>query len=961
MLGSTSAKEMKLLRVGVEVNHIKTESQSLKVTAFPAIPNLLLKFDIDESVTPRQDFRYDIPESLEMSLNADLEKLEKQDIIEPAPTTPRWVSRIKAVTKANGEIRWVVMMLGPNKAIRRVYYPMPTMDKLAVRMAGAKFFSKLDIKNAYFHVKLEEESKELTTFMTSKGPMRFKRLAFGVNCVPEAFQKIMEDLLRGCDGVVVFIDDILIYATSLDQLRERTAAALIKVDENNLTLNNDKCVYEKMEIEFLGFRINKNGMRPTDDKIKDVIACERPASVTQVRSFLGMVTFMGSFIENLSELTESLRKLTVKNQPFIWNAEQEIAFEKIKDVVANHVKTRGFFNGDDETWLCTDASPVGLGAVLVQEGGESPGSKKKRIIAFASKALTKTEAAYPQTQREALAVVWAVEKFHFYLIGRDFHLLVDHQPLAYIFNGEGHNNKRATTRAEAWAQRLGTYRFNVEVIKGEENIADYLSRKSLLNKIPFNDQEGPHELGALTVHVNPLMRNGYRAVTNEEMKMATDKDEVLRKVGEALETSEWTDELVRFGAFKDELRMQDGLLLRGHQIVAAVAMRGRLMRAAHLGHPGIVSMKRTLRNSVWWPKMDADIEEHVKQCMGCTIVSRCDPPEPMTRTELPSEPWEFIAIDFHSPNSLGVKLIVIVDYFSRMICVRVMKETDAERTCDQLEDLFTTFGYPTIIKADNGPPFQSQKFKDWASSRDIKIVHSTPAAPWMNGEVETQMRGIGKNLIIAVAQKENWQVELSKYVFAYNRRVHPVTGQKPVELFFKRKVRDLMPVDENADQEGPLIGEVRDRDKLEKFRGKIAGDKRRRAKESSLAIGDLVLMENRPATGLQPRFNTTPFKIIEKKGGTVTIQNENGQIFRRSTCQVKRLPGAEKDNNDQDEKMEEAGDAQEKGGAANSLQGTTPAPSTPVDSESTGTPTPEASIANSRHRRQIVAPKKYQN
>lgn len=782
-------------------------------------------------------------------------------------------------------------MIGPNKAIRRVFYPMPTMDKLAVRMAGAKFFSKLDIKSAYFHVELDEESRDLTTFMTSRGPMRFTRLAFGVNCAPEAFQKIMEDLLRGCEGVAVFIDDILIHAPSIQKLRERTAAVTAEIKKNNLTLNDDKCVYEKTEVEFLGFRIDANGMRPTDDKIKDVENCERPISATQVRSFLGMVTFMGSFIENLSELTEPLRKLTGKNQFFTWGKEQERAFEEIKDVVANHVKTRGFFNGNDETWLCTDASPVGLGAVLVQEGiNMVTGEKKKRIIAFASKALTKTEATYPQTQREALAAVWAVEKFHFYLIGREFHLVVDHQPLAYIFKGEGHNNKRATTRAEAWAQRLGTYRFDVEVVKGEDNIADYLSRKSLLNKIPFNDQNGRNELGALTVQVNPLMRNDYQAVTNKEMREASEKDEVFAKVREALSAGEWPKELQRYAAFKDELRIQEGLILRGRQIVAPAAMRGRLMRAAHLGHPGSVSMKRTLRSSVWWPRIDADIEEHVKQCMGCTVVSKCDPPEPMIRTELPEEPWDFIAIDFHSPNSLGVKLLVVVDYFSRMICLRIMKETDAERTCDQLEDLFITFGYPAVIKSDNGPPFQSRKFKDWADSRDIKIVHSTPAAPWMNGEVESQMRGIGKNLTIAVAQKKNWKVELDKYVFAYNRRVHPVTGEKPLELFYKRKVRDLMPADRNVEQSGPVLGEVRDKDKLEKFRGKVVGDNRRRAKVSELAVGDTVLMENRPASGLQPRFSIVPFKIVEKKGGTVTIESKDGQIFRRSTCQVKKIP-----------------------------------------------------------------------
>lgn len=226
LLGADAAKAMKLLRVGLEVNRVAAvkgiTGKATEGGVFPSIPNFELSFDIDETVQPRKDFRYDIPQSLEASLNKNLEELTKLGIIEPASTTPAWVSRLKAVTKSNGDIRWVVTMLGPNKAIRRVYYPMPSMDRLAVKMRGARVFTKLDIKSAFFHVRLDEKSKQMTTFMTSKGPMRFTRLAFGVNCAPEAFQKIMEDRLRDCDGAVVFIDDILIFASEHETLRKRT-------------------------------------------------------------------------------------------------------------------------------------------------------------------------------------------------------------------------------------------------------------------------------------------------------------------------------------------------------------------------------------------------------------------------------------------------------------------------------------------------------------------------------------------------------------------------------------------------------------------------------------------------------------------------------------------------------------------------------------------------------------------
>lgn len=301
-------------------------------------------------------------------------------------------------------------------------------------------------------------------------------------------------------------------------------------------------------------------------------------------------------------------------------------------------------------------------------------------------------------------------------------------------------------------------------------------------------------------------------------------------------------------------------------------------------------MKRTLRKSVWWPGMDGDIEGHVKQCIGCTMVARNGPPEVMTRRAMPQEPWEYLAIDFHSPSSLGVKLLVLTDYYSRLTLVRVMKETDAERTCDQLEDIFATYGYPECLRADNGPPFASREFRDWCTRRDITLVHSTPWAPWMNGEVEAQMRGIKKELMIAVGERSDWRLALSEFVFAYNRQVHPTTGEKPIEMLFKRQVRDLLPNWSGGEgAKGPDREQARDRDRIVKYATGVRMNEKRRARESNLKVGDVVFMENKTRKGLEPRFTPIPFTIIEKLGGSIRIRNEEGTEYRRCTNQVKRV------------------------------------------------------------------------
>lgn len=590
-------------------------------------------------------------------------------------------------------------------------------------------------------------------------------------------------------------------------------------------------------------------------------------------------------------MAEPLRRLSGKNCNFVWTNDQEEAFVKVKNTVAENVFKRGFFDENDEIWLYTDASPVGLGAVMVQVKGLESGEKEARPIAFASKALTETEKRYPQTQREALAVVWGVEKFHFYLIGREFNLVVDHQPLAFIFSDDSRANKRATTRAESWAMRLQTYRFKVVVIRSEENIADYLSRESLHNLAPFEDEDSEYELGTLTVSVNSEFKNGMQAVTNADIARAAGKDKVFHMIRKAMQTEDWPPELARYAAFKDELIFGGEVLLRDNRFVAPTTLRNRLMRAAHLGHPGVVAMKRTLRRNTWWPGMDLDIETHVKQCQGCTMVARADLPEPMTRTIMPEEAWEYLAIDFNSPAALGVKLLVVTDYFSRATLVRAMKETDAGRTCDQLEDLFATYGYPACIRADNGPPFNSAEFKKWCNSRGITLIHSTALAPWMNGEVESQMRAIRKDLCIAVGSQTDWKLAMDQHIYAYNRRVHPTTNEKPIELLFSRRVRDLLPKWEGEEPSaGPDIEQARDKDRISKYASGVKMNSRRRASESKLTVGDVVFKENKPRKGLQPRFEPTPFKIIEKIGGTVVIQSADGTTYRRCTSQVKKAP-----------------------------------------------------------------------
>ena len=414
ILARDTAIALGVLQLGASINSCEVFAKP-----FPKAPGEQVHFDVDPLVVPTKNAYYNVPAAFRSQACDRLRQMERQQIIEQVVRAPKWISGMTLVPKGKDDFRLVVNMRGPNRAIRRAFHPLPTLDEIRVKLNGVKWFAKLDLKSAFHHLELDEESRELTTFQTEQGMRRFTRLVFGVNCAPEIFQRFMERILEGLRGVVVFIDDVLVYAESQVQLQERTKSVLKVLADNNLTLNEEKCVFEQQEIQFLGHRLSKNGFEVDKAKVDDVVSFQRPESATDLRSFLGLAAYLKEYIQNYSNLVDPMWKL-LSSATLNWTAKAEHAFEETKRRIAGCTIKLGFFSPTDKTVLYTDASPQALGAVLCQEAS----CGKHRTICFASKSLTPTERAYPQIQKEALAIVWAVERFYFYLMGSSKLLLV---------------------------------------------------------------------------------------------------------------------------------------------------------------------------------------------------------------------------------------------------------------------------------------------------------------------------------------------------------------------------------------------------------------------------------------------------------------------------------------------------------------------------------------------------------
>lgn len=589
LLGKSTAREMGVLRMGDEVDWIAALTDALDgVEEFPRAPVPEVKFDIDTTIAPSQQCYVRIPDAFRERALERLLKMEKEGIIERVKGSPKWISGLNVVMKGPRDFRLTLNMKKPNQAIKRPFYPIPTLERIRQMVDGATKFTKLDLTQAFYHLVLHETAREMTNFMTSYGIFRYVRMPFGANSAPEIFQRFMEEAMKGIKGLVIFLDDMLIFGKDLEELRSNTHVVLERSKQFNLTLNLDKCELEKDELTFLGHRFNKDGINIEENKIKSILAYRSPQSSSEVRSFMGLANYVQSYIPNYGDIAEGIWLSLADKRHFTWGQVQEDAFQEMKQAIAMCTTVLGAFREDEETFLYTDASGVAVGAVLTQRN--SKGSW--RTISFASKKLTPAERRYYQSSREAFAIVWAVERFQHYLIGRPFTVMTDSSGAIALMTGDtNEKTKRVLHRTEGWKHRLEIFDITFRLIRGKDNIADSASR--LGDELEEEWQLGDdHEIASIEPEIS--LQFSERFLTNGEVKKETETDVEFARLVKAMETQEWTSDLARYEAFKEELSLVEGMVVRVDKIVLPVKCRLKALQLAHGGHAGMSATKKSL-------------------------------------------------------------------------------------------------------------------------------------------------------------------------------------------------------------------------------------------------------------------------------------------------------------------------------------------------------------------------------
>jgi hypothetical protein len=722
---------------------------------------------------------------LRNAVDKELDRLLEIDVIEPVETAEFGAVPIVTVVKPGGAVRICAdFKVGLNRYIDVQQYPLPHIDDLFATLAGGKHFSKVDLADAYLQVEVDEDSRKYLVITTHRGLFRYKRVPFGIASAVAIFQCAIETTVRGLQRTGTYLDDLLLTGLSTEEHLANLRKLFERFRSSGLRLKREKCAFLQDSLDYLGHTIDQFGIRPSQRKLDAILNAPEPADLQQLQSFLGLANYYRKFIPNFSTICTPLNALRKQGTTFRWTSECANAMTTLKqELVSPRILVH--FDATKQLTLACDASNYGIGAVLSQiddKGEEKP-------VAFASRTLGESEIHYSQLEKEGLAIVYGVDHFQKFLLGRKFILYTDHQPLQKLFNVETKLPPLAIGRVQRWAINLQPYNYEIRYRKGELNSnADALSRLPL----PTSSSNQIGEVALIQSEFFEHLPISARTIAEE-----TRKDPVLRKALFSTmygwSTSNEDKQLEPYWTRRTELTTQSGCLLWGLRVVIPASLHQQVTELLHEAHVGVVRMKATARMHVWWPKMSESIEELAKKCYACAQIKGDPPKAPLHSWQWPERPWQRLHIDYAGPF-LGRQFLIVVDAHSEFPYAIPVPDTTANVTIKELYALFSVHGLPDQIVSDNGAQFTSDIFSNFCRTLGVQHIRSAAYHPSTNGKAERFVRTFKTAMTAMKSEAGPLDLKLLKFLFRYRSTPHTTTGRTPAELLYGRPLRTLFDV-----------------------------------------------------------------------------------------------------------------------------------------------------------------------
>jgi hypothetical protein len=715
---------------------------------------------------------FPVPKIHEQTLRKEVERLCKLGVLKRINHS-EWGAPTFIIPKKDGSVRFISDFRELNKCIKRKPYPIPLIQDILLKLEGFKYATSLDLNMGYYHIKLDPQSRKLCTIVLPWGKYEYDSLPMGLNNSPDVFQEKISTLMSGLEYVRAYIDDLLIITQSnwqdhLDKIEE----VLTRLTEAGLKVNAVKSFFGESQVEYLGYLITRKGIQPVAKKVQAIHNLKPPTTTKQLRSFIGIVNYYRDMWIKRSHILAPLTKLVSKKQKFVWEKEQQHAFETIKKIISKETLLI-YPNFNEPFQIHTDASHRQMGAVISQKG---------MPIAFWSKKLKDAQVRYTTTERELLSIVECLKTFRNILLGHKIEVFTDHKNLTFAqFN---------TERVMRWRLIIEEFGPTLTYIKGENNIvADALSRLDLeeaeidmdnLDEVLNFEEELPKDSFPMT----------YSRIAREQRKDTT--------IANALVNKTYTIQSFHGG------EKQWDLTIFNEKIVIPQSLQNNIVNWYHeqLCHPGMTRTELSIVQHFYWKNIRKDVERVCKKCHICQKTKSTTRKYGFLPPKSPeAEPWERLCVDLIGPyniprkgfKDLKLHAVTMIDPATGWFEMRQISSKHAYVVANEVELAWLTrYPRPSIITYDRGSEFMAEFATMVKQDYGIRVKAITTRNPQANAILERIHATIG-NIIrthqvldTELDEEDPWSGILAAAMYATRATIHTTLKATPMQLVFGR-------------------------------------------------------------------------------------------------------------------------------------------------------------------------------
>ena len=762
---------------------------------------------VTDTIPRSQPYR-PIPYYKREELQNILDELLRAKIIQESHS--QYCSPIVLVKKKDGSLRLTVDYREINKIVQNVQPTLPHIEESIAKLYKNKYFTSIDLSSAYWQVPLKPESMQYTAFAGNQKLWEFRVLPMGLSISPSLYNRVILHVLQDVafKSSIVYLDDISILGESFDEHLENLEAVFKKLQEHGMKIQFSKCNFMKRSLKFLGYKISKEGVATDESKIECVKTWPTPCNTKALMRFLGFVNFYRKFIPDYATKSKPLYELLKKDAKYEWTRVHEQSFQTLRKclIEAPILKFANMDRNSKNFVLQTDASKYQISAVLLQEGNDGI----LHPIAYASRVLKAAENNYCATKLELTAIIFGLQKYRYYLLGRPFEIQCDHKALTFV-----KSMKKPSPMLARYIEVLSEYDFTISHLKGKNNyLADALSRNVCkIEGCPCSGQET--KVGELNKMVSivlpqiPLDEFLDKQLADDNLAWIIEiiQDEIQLEANEIDELSKEKKGLLKI---RDKLEIkQDILVYRDldqfkQEVFLPVVPKSLIpdiLMKFHShptsgGHFGIAKTIAKIKQKYFWLSLRQDC---IHFCKACTVCLKVKPSYTQHRAPLqPIISQEFnerVQLDITGPFEQSVKgnryCLTVICCFTKFIKCIPIPSTTAEIIAQALIDhwisVHSTF---KILQSDNAQNFRSNLMKQLCILLGVHKKFSSPYTPSTNGQIENLNKSLKQYLIKYISQlpdRDTWCDHVPLFSFAYNTTPHSSTGIEPFVLVYGRK------------------------------------------------------------------------------------------------------------------------------------------------------------------------------